>query len=127
MAIYGALAVILVAVIGISFYKWRQARKANQATAETTLTKIPGKKSLVVMHFENRSGSNEIDWLREGLADMLITNLSRSNKLSVLSRQQLHILLERMGHNRTDAIQLEEALTIRRFHSRYIRPNSHPS
>ncbi|MGH9834069.1 MAG: tetratricopeptide repeat protein, partial [Blastocatellia bacterium] len=54
------------------------------------------------------------NWLREGLADMLITNLSRSPKLNLLSRQQLHALLERIGHGPAEPIRLAEAMEIAR-------------
>jgi tetratricopeptide (TPR) repeat protein len=66
------------------------------------------------MHFENRSRSKELDWLREGMADMIITNLSRSPKLTVLSRQQLRLLLERMPPHSNDVVNLDEALGIAR-------------
>jgi tetratricopeptide (TPR) repeat protein len=70
------------------------------------------------MYFENQSARPDLDWLREGLADMLITDLARSNKLTVLSRQQLHLLLERGGYKPSDKIQLDDALDIaRRSHA----------
>ena len=105
------LLVLLVSGLGASLY-WRGAGQARLAAAETALPQIPGKKSLLVMRFENRSGDPDVDWLREGLADMLITNLSRSPKLLILSRQQLYILLARLGHNRAEAVPLEEALAV---------------
>ncbi len=66
------------------------------------------------MFFENRSGTPELGWLREGLADMLITDLSRSAKLTVLNRQQLHRLLERMGQRQGETIQPTQALAVAR-------------
>ena len=66
------------------------------------------------MYFDNQSGNPELDWLREGFADMLITDLSRSSNLVVLSRQQLHLLLERIEHKEPDKIRLNEALEIAR-------------
>lgn len=50
------------------------------------------------MYFENQSNNPELEWLREGLADMFITDLSRLEKLTVLSRRQLHLLLERYSY-----------------------------
>jgi tetratricopeptide (TPR) repeat protein len=78
------------------------------------LPQLPGKMALAVMYFDNQSASPDLDWLREGLADMLITNLSRSKRLSVLGRQQFHLLLERMGHRQADAIGLDDAVEIGR-------------
>ncbi len=77
--------------------------------AEVTLPQVPGKKPVAVMYFENQSGSRELDWLRAGLADMVITSFSRSKHLTVLSRQQLYLLLERIGRAETEKLRLDEA------------------
>jgi tetratricopeptide (TPR) repeat protein/DNA-binding winged helix-turn-helix (wHTH) protein len=70
-----------------------------------------GRKAVAVLYFENQSRSEDLDWLREGLADMLIANLSRSPKLRVISRQQLASALERT-ERRAGAVRLEDALEI---------------
>lgn len=110
------LFVALLAVVSAVYFgqRWRAESKLP---AEVKLPVAPGKRSLAVMLFENQSGDREFDWLREGLSDMLITDLARSKRLSVLSRQQLHLLLERNGRERTNAngpIGLDEALEIGR-------------
>src|SRR5690349_6815880 len=52
---------------------------------------------------------------------MLITNLSRSARLTVLSRQQLHLLLERRGYGEATHLHLDDALDIaRRIHAETI-------
>jgi tetratricopeptide (TPR) repeat protein len=56
----------------------------------------------------------DLDWLREGLADMLITGFSRSRSLTVLGRGQLQLLLERAGHEPGEQLRLDEALSIAR-------------
>lgn len=93
-------------------FLWLMFRPFSLPRAETALPHVPGKKPIAVMYFENESGRPEVDWLREGLADMLITDLARSDNLIVLSRQQLHLLLEHIGHKSTQRIRLEEALDI---------------
>ncbi len=90
------------------------ALRGRKPEAEVKLPQVPGKKALAVLFFENRSGTPELDWLREGLADMLIANFSRAPKLSVLSRQQLAVLLDRLGHGRGAQLPLEEALELAR-------------
>jgi tetratricopeptide (TPR) repeat protein/DNA-binding winged helix-turn-helix (wHTH) protein len=108
-----AAVVLLVVGVLTTFLLIRSDRRSAQL-AELTLPTLPGRKPLAVMYFENQSGSADLDWLREGLADMLITNLSRSKRLNVLSRQQLYLLLERGGHRQTEAIRLDDALEIAR-------------
>lgn len=87
---------------------WQSQKKSS----EIILPQTTGKKSLVVMFFENQSNSAELEWLREGVADMLITNLSRSPKINVLSRPQFYALLERSGISPEDKVSFEQAIEI---------------
>jgi TolB-like protein len=68
--------------------------------------------SIAVMFLDNQSKTAELDWLREGLADMLVSGLSRSQAVSVVGREQLNLLLDRSGHKRDSSIDLKEALDI---------------
>ena len=53
--------------------------------------------SLAVLHFENLSGDPELEWLRMGLTDMLVTDLSQSTELEVLGTDRLYQILDKMG------------------------------
>jgi tetratricopeptide (TPR) repeat protein len=105
-----ALAAIAVAALALGIY----LRPVKRSLTDIALPQVPGKKAVAVMYFENQSQSRDLDWLREGLEDMLITDLSHSRKLTVLSRQQLHLLLERIGHAQADVIRLDDAVEIGR-------------
>ncbi|HEX6188073.1 MAG TPA: tetratricopeptide repeat protein [Pyrinomonadaceae bacterium] len=109
----GGAVLMVVAVSLVGWYVLRQ-RAARQSLVSTTLAQDPAKRPVAVMFFDNQSGSADLDWLREGLADMIIADLSRSNNLAVLSRQQLHVLLDRLGHHPADKITLDEALNVAR-------------
>jgi len=104
-------AIILIVATVTTIYLIRQ-RRSLQLLSTVTLPQTAGKRSVAVMFFDNQSGSADLDWLREGLSDMLITDLSRSKNLTILSRQQLHTLLDRTGHQSSEKIRLEEALDI---------------
>jgi tetratricopeptide (TPR) repeat protein len=56
------------------------------------------RRSLAVFYFDNLTGDPQLDWLRTGLADMLVTNLSQSTALRVVSTSRLTQLLEDLGH-----------------------------
>ena len=104
----------IVSFILISIVPGFVGRNVRQAETKTKSASFPseiGKKSLVVMFFENRSNTPEFDWLREGLADMLITNFSRSPKLNILSRKQFSDLLERDGYQ-GDKISFEQSIDL---------------
>jgi tetratricopeptide (TPR) repeat protein/DNA-binding winged helix-turn-helix (wHTH) protein len=106
-----AVGLLIIGVVASGVY-FRQRSRAARQLAEITLSTASGKKPVAVMFFDNQSGSTDLDWLREGLADMLITDLSRSGNLAVLSRQQLYLMLERIGHKESEKIRLDEALDL---------------
>ncbi len=106
-------AIILIGAVATAFNFVHRRFKAS-SLVNLTLPQSPGKRPVAVMFFDNRSGVADLDWLREGLADMVITNLSRANDLTVLSREQLYLLLERVGHNPREPIRLDEALNVAR-------------
>jgi tetratricopeptide (TPR) repeat protein len=110
------LATVLLAVVagGIYLYREQRSRRSDQGFTGLTVPDVPGKRPLVVLDFENRSGSKDLDWMRAGLAEMLITNLSRSNSLAVLSRQQAQMLLTKLERPAGSDIRLNEALEIGR-------------
>lgn len=69
---------------------------ANRNTAPKAPAIVPltSGRTVAVMYFENESQRGDFDWLRQGLTDMMITDLSRSGELHVLSRQQLSLLVD---------------------------------
>lgn len=110
--IAAAIAALLLIVGAVSLYQLQ--KRAGQELNEVKLPQLPGRRAVAVMYFDNQSASADLEWLREGLADMLITNLTRSKRLTVLGREQLHLLLERIGHARSEAIRLDDAIEIAR-------------
>ncbi|MCI0489224.1 MAG: tetratricopeptide repeat protein, partial [Blastocatellia bacterium] len=114
MRIAAALVIGLVVILAVVLliYPGSLLRPTSEQRAEVIVPAVPGRKPVVVMYFDNQSRSKELDWLREGLADMIISNLSRSDKLTVLSRQQLNMLLERMGYGPKGEIRLDKALEV---------------
>jgi serine/threonine protein kinase/tetratricopeptide (TPR) repeat protein len=55
-----------------------------------------GKPSVAVLYFENNTGNPQLDWLRSGLTDMLVTDLSQSPDVEVLSTDRLVQILTDM-------------------------------
>jgi tetratricopeptide (TPR) repeat protein/DNA-binding winged helix-turn-helix (wHTH) protein len=105
-------AIILVGVTVTTIYLIQRRRLQQRLLTEVTLPETAGKRSVAVIFFDNQSGSADLDWLREGLTDMLITGLSRSKNLTILSRQQLHTMLDRTGRRPSEKIPLDAALEI---------------
>ncbi len=113
LALVSALALALAA--STAFVLPRLGRSSDErVAADVALPQVPGRRSVAVMFFENQSADPELDWLREGLADMLITSLSDSDTVTVLSRDRLHLLLDRTGRDGAKVLRLDDALDVAR-------------
>src|SRR5262249_40069208 len=95
------------------FATWRW-RATSAGAPETSVPLTPGARRVAVLYFDNQSGSRDFAWLRQGLADMVITDLSRFDQVVVLSRLQLDVLLQRQRFDGDRPIGLEQALAIGR-------------
>jgi len=84
-----AAAVAVVIAAGAGFLLWQRSR--------TSVAPASGDKpSVAVLYFENNSGNPQLDWLRTGLTDMLVTDLSQSPDLEVLGTDRLVQILGSM-------------------------------
>ena len=73
-----------------------------------------GRRSLAVFYFDNLSGDPRLDWLRSGLTDMLVTNLSQDAGLRVLSTARLYQLLDESGHRDDRAVSAQTVESVSR-------------
>lgn len=111
----------LAAAVAMAAFGWFTWQLLDQAQGEGVPSSRAGTTSIAVMYFENQSHSAEFDWLREGLADMFITDLEHGRGLNVLSRQGVQMLLDRAGYNPAREIGLREALAVaRRGHAQAV-------
>jgi tetratricopeptide (TPR) repeat protein/TolB-like protein len=84
-----AASVAIMAAIGY----WLWSSRTSAPIAEATGTRP----SVAVMYFENNTGNKDLDWLRTGLTDMLVTDLSQSPDVEVLSTDRLVQILGSMN------------------------------
>ncbi len=66
----------------------------------TEVAEVDFKPTMAVLYFDNTTGDPSLDWLRTGLTDMLVTDLSQSPNVEVLSTDRLYHILNEM--NRLD-------------------------
>ena len=93
------------ALLGVVFV-WRPWTKLSAGASD-------GRLSVAVMMFENRTGRQDLEWMREALPDMLIGSLARSAKLSLLPREQI-VDLEQRTKTAGGRVGLENALGMAR-------------
>jgi tetratricopeptide (TPR) repeat protein len=84
-----ALAVVAVAAIAAA--AWFLRPPGNVAPAGEG-----GKPTVAILPFENNTGSEQLNWLRTGLTDMMVTDLSQSPNVEVLSTDRLVQILDSM-------------------------------
>jgi eukaryotic-like serine/threonine-protein kinase len=78
-------AVMVAAVGGFWFFRGRSAHPAS----------IAGHKSIAVLYFSNMSQDQSLNWLNNGLTDMLTTNLAQVKGLDVLSTERVMSAVQR--------------------------------
>ena len=86
--LFGLASAALVAGAAYWFYAVRSPAPIAEASGT--------RPSVAVMYFENNTGNKEMDWLRTGLTDMLVTDLSQSPDVEVLSTDRLVQILGSM-------------------------------
>jgi tetratricopeptide (TPR) repeat protein/predicted Ser/Thr protein kinase len=52
--------------------------------------------SVAVLYFQNNTGKTDLDWLRKGLTEMVVTDLSQSSNVEVLSTDRLYQILAQL-------------------------------
>ncbi len=78
-------AVIVVAAIGA--FMWS---RSNQGPAPLGPTDVAKKPSVAVLYFDNSTGAADLDWLRTGITEMVVTDLSQSQDVEVLSTDRVY-------------------------------------
>jgi len=66
--------------------------------------------TLAVMYFTNRGAEGEWDWLRKGLADLLITDLASSDRLLLVERERMQAVLKELKVSESGAVDQAVAL-----------------
>jgi len=64
----------------------RPAAQKSEASNALPAGAVPAKKSVAVLYFENQSGAKEDEYLRDGITDDVITELSKIRGLNTFSR-----------------------------------------
>jgi eukaryotic-like serine/threonine-protein kinase len=79
--------------------------------------------TLAVLHFQNLTRDPQLDWLRTGLPEMLVTDLSQSPRLDVLGTDRLYQILAELGalDNRPTSFDLVQKVARRAAVQQVIR------
>ena len=94
----GGAALVAVAAALAIWRPWRAGGAGNEAVAAGE-----GKPSVAVLYFENQTGDTSLDWMRTGLTDMMVTDLSQSSDIEVLGTDRLYQILDEL-HRADDRV-----------------------
>jgi len=99
-----AAALLLVAAAGLALWWTSRPRgaatpgaKATAPRLAATATAAPARTGMAVLHFQNLTGDPKLDWLRTGLTEMLVTDLSQSSRLDIVGTDRLYQILTELG------------------------------
>ncbi|MEX2272005.1 MAG: protein kinase [Vicinamibacterales bacterium] len=87
--------VLVCAAIAAGLLWWWPGRSSDVSPSKST-----GKPAVAVLYFENNTGDASLDWMRTGLTDMMVTDLSQSADFEVLGTDRLVQILQEI--RRTD-------------------------
>jgi len=91
-AIYVIAGAVLVVAASVAMFVVR--KPANPSTESDATAKTgSNKQSVAVLYFDNTTGDKELDWLRTGITEMVVTDLSQSQDLEVVGTDRLYGIL----------------------------------
>ncbi len=86
----------------------QEAERALQIEKQLDVAKIPSN-TIAILYFENKGKKSEYDPLQKGLAEMIITDLSKLKALKIVERIRLQKLIEEMNLAETDLVDPKTA------------------
>jgi serine/threonine protein kinase/tetratricopeptide (TPR) repeat protein len=93
--IYALAGAAVVAAIAATVLYTR--RPIGGATTSTpTAATGPNKPSVAVLYFDNTTGDKELEWLRTGITEMVVTDLSQSPDIEVVGTDRLYDILAQL-------------------------------
>ncbi len=95
-----------------------EAQKAIRQEAQLDVARYPTN-TIAVLYFENRGSKRELDPLQKGLAEMLITDLSKVQSLKVVERIRLQKLVEELNFSETNLVDPRTAPRVGRLVGAY--------
>jgi len=85
------LAVFALLIVGMILWQLLRSNKSALAPSAS------GQPTLAVLYFENKSGDKSLDFWRNALSELLITDLSQSKYIRVVSGDEMLTILRKLG------------------------------
>lgn len=86
----------------------QEVQRALEMEKQLDVAKVPAN-TIAILYFENKGQRTEYNPLQKGLAEMLITDLSKVKSLKVVERVRLQQLVQEMNLSETDLVDQKTA------------------
>ena len=115
--------VVLLILLGCSSNESRKIKLADVSNNETSNVRTASsvlqidpedQRSIAILFFDNQTGDANLDWLRRGISEMLVTDLTQSPYLNVFNTQKIQELLVQSGEEVPENIDLTLAAKVAR-------------
>ena len=100
--------VVVVFAIAAAVLGWMALRPGESPT-DAPVAEVSGdtRPSLAVLPFVNTGNSEELDWLTDGVAEMLVTDLSQAAGIRVVGGERVREILDEMGSDAESLVSLD--------------------
>jgi len=106
-----AATLLITAVLMISWGRINPPPASPLEVPAETEVETP-RTSLAVLFFQNLTGDPQLDWLSNGIVELLVTDLSQSPGLAVLGSAQVHRILTSLGARQEISLPPEIVLQV---------------
>ncbi len=115
------VSLVLLISLGCSSNESRKIKLADASNNETSNVRTASsvlqidpedQRSIAILFFDNQTGDENLDWLRRGISEMLVTDLTQSPYLNVFNVQKIKELLEKSGEEVPDDLDVSLAAKV---------------
>jgi tetratricopeptide (TPR) repeat protein len=85
-----------------------EAQRALEMEKQLDVSRIPNN-TIAILYFENKGQKQELNPLQKGLAEMVITDLTKVKSLKVVERLRLHEMMQELNLSETDLVDQRTA------------------
>ncbi len=95
----------------------KSAFPVSEEKIETIQLNSDSKKSIVVLTFDNETKRSELDWLRKGIVELLVSDLSQSRQLDLSPSRQADRVMQELGYDSSQIDSSAEHKVAQQLHA----------
>jgi tetratricopeptide (TPR) repeat protein/TolB-like protein len=74
-------------------------RTQARVSIKPAIFSAPGTHTLAVLPLNNATGRAHLDWLREGVSNLILTDLARTSPSNIVTRDKMHVALDESSYS----------------------------